>query len=147
MNPIKNSIQVVNTFTGEVTQFDYTNIDQLKNVYLELKAMKDTLDRAEKKMKADLEYALGNQDQVDFADGYRLKRQYRTTKQYRKEVVAKYLDEDQMDVVTKVDGVALKALIKELNEEKALPAGAWQEIDETAISNTSSFIQFIKSVK
>lgn len=146
-NEVKNSITVVNTFTGEVTQFDYANIDQLKSAYLELESYAKTIDRAMKKMKADLEHALGNDDRIDFGDGWALKRFNRSTYEYRKEVVGKYLDPDQLDVVTKIDGVALKTLLKELNTDPAtaLPNGAWADIEQSAHAKHSEYVRLIKS--
>lgn len=145
-NDIKGKTQVVNTLTGEITEFEYTNIDELKSKYLELDSYAKTIDRAMKKMKADLEFALGDDERIDFTDGWALKRFNRATKEYRKEVVAKYLDDDQLDVVTKIDGTALKTLLKDLTAAGAgLPGGAWQEIEESAHTKNSEYVRLIKA--
>lgn len=148
MNPINGSIQVVNTLTGEITQFDYKNVDELKNAYLEIESMFKTIERAMKKMKGELEVALGEQPYIDFADGYRLKKFQTTRYEYDKAVVAKYIkDADMLDLVTKIDGTALKTLWKELVEQDAVEPGAWNEIERFAKASYSEYVRLIKSVK
>jgi hypothetical protein len=147
MNAITNQIQVVNTFTGEVLEFQYKNIQELKDAFVNLEAFKAAIERAHKKMKADLEFAMGDDEQVDFADGSRLKRFYRTSYTYNKEVVGKYLDADQLDLVTTVNGTALKSLIKELNANNSLPEGAWSDIELSAEQVTTEYVRLLKGGK
>ena len=147
MNAIKNKISVVNTLTGEVLDFEYNNLYELKDQYVELEALKAAIDRAHKKMKLDLEFAIGEDEQVDFPDGYRLKRFHRTSYTYKKSVVAKYLDEDQLDLVTQVNGTALKTLVKDMNERGELPEGAWSDIEQSADMVNSEYVRLFKGGK
>lgn len=144
MRAIKNDISVVNTHTGEVIEFHYENIQQLKDAYVEMDALLAAFTRAHKKMKQDLEFALGDDEEAQFSDGYRLKRFYRTSYTYRKDVVSKYLDADQLDMVTSINGTALKSMIKELNKDGHLPDGAWADIEGSADQTTSDYVRLLK---
>lgn len=146
MNAVTNSLQVVNTLTGEITQLDYKNIFELKNAMLEIDAWKKAIEKAERQLKADLEYAMGDDEVVEFPDGYRAKRYYNTRYEYKKEIVAKYLDADQLDLVTKIDGVALKSLVKDMSDDHSIEPGAWADIEASADRKNSSYIRIIKSV-
>ncbi len=145
MNAVKpGKVTVTDTITGEIRDFEYTTVADLKDRWLEIDALAKAVDRAQKKLKAELEFALGDDEVIDFPDGYKLKRQYRTTYTYDKGVVANYLDEDALDVVTKIDGTALKALVKEMVDRGDIMPGAWKDIESSATGKTSSFVQVVK---
>lgn len=139
-----NQVQVVNTFTGEVFNFEWESREQLKDVHIQLEALYKAIERAMKKTKAQLEAELGDNEQLEFMDGTQLKRFYRNTVTFRKEVVASYLDGDQLDVVTKVDNAALKTLVKELVQEGQLEKGAWDDMEKNADVKSTPYVRVIK---
>lgn len=136
---------VVNTFTGEVYDFEWDTVDTLKNAYLEIKSMKDSIDRAIKKMGVALEEFLGTDEEYLFPDGMRLKRYYRVTKEMRREDVAKYLDADQLDLVMRVHSPSVKEMFAELVNRGELPKDAYKDVENNSIQKSSTtYIRVIK---
>lgn len=131
------TIKVINKLTGEVLEFEYSNPGELKNVYQEAKAAEDTIKRARVKIDTAMDDTLGELDELEVGDGYKFKRIQRSTKKYPRSVVAKYLDEDQMDLVTEVNGKKLKELLADLVKEGHAPQGAWPAIEAAADAKPS----------
>lgn len=125
-------VTVVDTLTGEVTDFKWSTPLEMKNIYLQINNQIAAFERAKKKVAAHMDAFLGDQDRHDFGDGYELMRISRATRKYPREVVAQYLDEDQLALVTDVSGTKLKDLIKKLAAENQLQPGTWKAIEEKA---------------
>lgn len=145
MQPVKGTETVVNTLTGEVTQYDYDSPDQLRDYIIEIDSYIKTLERLKSKLKHQLEEAL-TAEEYEFKDGSRVKWVRGETIEYSKSAVFKYItDEDQRDIITKIDPTALKALVKELNKDGALPAGAWKDIEDNSTHKAKKpYILFAK---
>ena len=126
------SVTVVDTLTGEVRKFTWKTPLDMKNVYLQINAEINALERAKAKVAARMDLFLGDEDRHDFGDGYELVRVQGVRKRYLREVVAEFLDEDQLSLVTEVNGTKLKALLKSLVEENQLKPGTWQAIESRA---------------
>jgi hypothetical protein len=138
-------VSVTNTLTGEVYDFAWENIDQLRNAYQELDSILKSMDRATRKMKVALTDFLGNDDEYLFPDGAKIKRYYTTRKELRKEDVAKYLDADQLDLVLQVNGTAVKEIFAEMVDRGELPADAYKDIESNAIVKSgASYVRIIK---
>lgn len=138
-------VSVTNTLTGEVYDFEWENIDQLRNAYQELDSMLKSMDRATKKMKVALTDFLGDTDEYVFPDGAKIKRYYTTRKELRKEDVAKYLDADQLDLVLQVNTSAVKEIFTEMVDRGELPLDAYKDVDSNAIVKSgASYIRIIK---
>ncbi len=138
-------VQVVNTLTGEVYDFEWENIDRLRGVYQETQAMLKSFERAADKMKVALNEFLGDQDEYEFSDGAKLKRYYPQRSELRKEDVAKYLDADQLDLVLHVNTTEVKVIFTEMVERGELPSGAFRDIESTAHTKpTTPYIRIIK---
>lgn len=141
----KDTASVVNTLTGEVYDFAWETIDQLRSAYQEIQSMQKAFDRAAKKMNVALTEFLGNEDEFVFTDGAKLKRYYTQRKELRKEDVAKYLDADTMDLVLHVNTTEVKQLFAEMVDKGELPKDAYKEVDENAfVKPGASFIRIIK---
>lgn len=139
------SIKVVNKQTGEYQEYEYQNSFELKQLYDNLQEQKKSIERALEKVKAELGKEIPEDEPVTFPDGSTAKWMSTPRYDYPKEVVAKYLDPDQLDVVTKVDGTKLKTLVKEMVDKQELPAGAWEDIMNHADTQyTKPFVRIEK---
>lgn len=126
------TIKVVNKQTGEYIEYEYDNIDDLKIIYDELYEQKKLTERAINKVKDAIGERVSEDEPYQFADGFTARWMTLPRYEYPKEIVAKYLDPDQLDIVTKVDGTKLKTIIKEMVDRKELEAGAWEHIMSSA---------------
>lgn len=125
-------VQVVNTNTGEVSEYEWTNTTEMRSVYQQIKAQIDALERAKRKVADKMDEFLGKEDRFDFGDGFELVRIHSAIKEYPVGVVRQYLDEDQLDLVLRVDGKKLKDLLADLVKQNAAPPGAWKDIEAHA---------------
>ncbi len=145
MKLVQDKVSVVNTLTGEVYDFEWENIDQLRSSYQELDSMIKSMERALAKMKTVLADFLGDEEEYIFPDGAKIKRYYRNSLELRKEDVGKYLDADQLDLVLHVNTAEVKELFIEMVERGELPRGAFKSISETAIVKPgATYIRIIK---
>lgn len=123
-------ITVVNKLTGEIFEYKYRNIEEAEAAYLEVKAMSDALDRAKKKLN---DYIAGQvEDRHQFDNGYTGRWISGQRRRYLPEIVRKYLDEDQLDIVTEINGTKLKKLFGQFVEDGVDIPGAWQNIEANA---------------
>lgn len=129
---VKGSFELLNVFTGEVEKLEFKNINQLKDIYVQLTTNAAAVKKATERIKRIFDEYLGEQDSFEFPDGYRLKRVQGELLEYRIEDLRKYLDEDQLSLVLKPNVTVLKALIKEMVERNELPGGTWKDIEEHA---------------
>lgn len=126
------TVKIVNKTTGEILEFAWETLQELKTVYLQLSSLESVIKGSKKKMRNVLDKALGEEEKYDFGDGYTLIRVAPQMKEYPTYIVAKYLDADQLDLVTKIDNKKLEEIIKELVESNSLEPGAWQDIQDNA---------------
>lgn len=141
----QDKVQVVNTLTGEVYDFEWETVDQLRASYQELQSMQKSFDRAAKKMSLALTAFLGDEDEYIFPDGAKLKRYYTQRKELRKEDVAKYLDADQLDLVLHVSTTEVKELFAEMVDKGELPKDAFADIESNALVKPgASYVRIIK---
>ena len=125
-------VTVVDTATGEVREYEFSNAAELRSVHEQLKALEDAIKRARMKLQAFEDKLLGDEDKYDFGDGVQFIRIASSTKKYRPEVVKQYLDEDQFSLVIDVNGKRLKDLLAELVKDGVAPEGAWKDIEANA---------------
>ncbi len=141
----KDAAQVVNTLTGEVYDFEWETIDQLRSAYQELDSMLKSFERAKKKMNVALVEFLGDEEEYIFPDGSKIKRYYTTRMELRKEDVSKYLDADQLDLVLHVSTTEVKEMFAEMVDKGELPKDAYKDIESTAFKKPgASYIRIIK---
>lgn len=129
---MKDKVTVVDTYTGEVLDFEWSNPTELRTAHERLKALEDAIGRARKKIQVAEDELLGDEDRFDYGDGYQFIRIAGMMKKYRPEVVKQYLDEDQFSLVIDVNGKRLKDLLAELVKEGNAPQGAWTDIEANA---------------
>jgi hypothetical protein len=138
----KLSIKITNHLTGEITEVEVTSAEQAKNLLLELTASKYVIAKAQENIRSYLDKFLGNDKEYQFADGKVLRRKQITKLIYKVESLRKYLDEDQIDVVLKVDTTAANALIQEMMERQELPGDTLKKIREEAdVRASSEFVE------
>lgn len=137
------NVKVINQLTGEITDVEVANVEQAKNLYIELAASVTAINKAKGQLLAYLDDFLGQDDRYDFIDGKILRRVQRTSLVYRVESLRKHgLDQDQIDVVLKVDTKAADALIGEMQERGELPPGTLKKVREEAdIKATKPFVE------
>lgn len=125
-------IKLINHLTGEQTEVEITTAEQAKNLLIELSASESVISKAKENLKYYLDRFLGDNESYQFADGKILRRVQRNRLQYRVETLKKYLDEDQLSVVLKVDTGAANALITEMIAKNELPGDTMRLIKEDA---------------
>lgn len=137
--------QVVNTLTGEVYDFEWQTIDQLRSAYQEIQSMMKAFERAAKKMNIAIADFLGDEEEYIFPDGAKIKRYYTTRMELRKEDVGKYLDADQLDLVLHVNTTEVKEMFAEMVDRGELPKDAYKDIEGSAFKKPgASYIRIIK---
>lgn len=136
-------VKVINQLTGEITEIEVNSAEQAKNLYLELAASVTAINKAKAQLTSYLDDFLGQDDRYDFVDGKILRRIQRTSLVYRIDSLRKFgLDQDQIDVVLKVDTKAADALIGEMQERGELPPGTLKKIrGEADIKATKPFVE------
>lgn len=145
MKLLKDKAQVVNTLTGEVYDFEWETIDQLRSAYQEIDSMLKSFERAKKKMSTVIAEFLGDEEEYIFPDGAKIKRYYTTRMELRKEDVGKYLDADQLDLVLHVSTTEVKEMFAEMVDKGELPKDAYKDIENTAFKKPgASYIRIIK---
>lgn len=131
---MQDSIQLkfTNHLTGEITEVEVKSAEHAKNLLMEVNASMTVMKKAQDSLKSFLDNFLGQDEKYQFADGKILRRVQREQLKYRVESLRKYLDEDQIDVVLKVDTTAANALIAEMIERGELPPNTLKLIREEA---------------
>lgn len=137
------NVKVINQLTGEITEVEVTSAEQAKNLYVELAASVTAIGKAKNQLLAYLDDFLGQDERYDFIDGKILRRVQRTSLVYRVESLRKYgLDQDQIDVVLKVDTKAADALIGEMQERGELDPGTLKKIrNEADMKATKPYVE------
>ena len=136
------NVRIVNHLTGDVTDIEVKSAEQAKNLYVELSASATAIAKAKDSLKNYLDDFLGQDDKYQFIDGKILRRVQRSRMSYRVEQLREFLDEDQIEVVLKVDTKAADQLIGEMQERGELPPGTLKNIRENAdIAATAPFVE------
>ena len=136
------NVRTINHLTGEVTDIEVKSAEQAKNLYVELSASATAIAKAKDSLKNYLDDFLGQDDKHQFIDGKILRRVQRSRMSYRVEQLREFLDEDQIEVVLKVDTKAADQLIGEMQERGELPPGTLKNIRENAdIAATAPFVE------
>ena len=131
-NP-KGTAQVVDTSTGEVFDFVWETPHQLRESFERAKKLEEAAKRAREKIQAAVQDFLGDEDTFDFGDGSKFMWVRSTTKKYSRFVVAKYLGEDDMELVSDINSKKLKDLLAQMVKDgSSLPPGAWDDIETNA---------------
>jgi hypothetical protein len=130
--PVTGHAQVVDTFTGEVFDFTWKDAGELRTAFERAKALEEAVKRAREKIQLACQDFLGDEEYYDFGDGLKFMWIAQSTKRYAREVVARFLDEDQMALVIDINGTRLKELLAALVKENRAPKGAWKTIEANA---------------
>lgn len=109
-------VQVVNTRTGEVHEWDITTDEQMAMTYDELTGLEGAIKRAKDKIKAKVIDRMGMDDHLDVNYTYQFKVVPRSTYEYYLPELRKWFDEDTLDVILKADTKKTDQLIKDFVE-------------------------------
>jgi hypothetical protein len=138
--PVK--ITVTNHLTGEISEIEAKGPDSAKDGYLQLSASETAIKKAKKSLLGYLEQWLGEDEEYKFNDGKIIKRTQRETRQWTIEALRSVgLDQDQIEVCTKVDMSVAKELLLELQERGEVPMNAVKKLNEAAeVKSTVPFV-------
>jgi hypothetical protein len=128
----KGTATVVDTYTGEVFDFAWKNAGELRIAFERAKKLEEAVKRAREKIQTACQEFLGDEEFYDFGDGFKFMWIASSTKRYPREVVAEFLDEDQLALVIDINGKRLKELLAALVKENRAPKDAWKTIEANA---------------
>lgn len=136
-------IKVTNHLTGEISEIEITGGDQAANVYTELKASYKALDVALKKILNYIDHYMGQDDTLMLGDGHKVTRQQREVKTWTRDSLRQIgLDDDALDIVSKVNMTLAKEVVLEGIERGDINPNAIKELDRAAeISVSKPFVQ------
>lgn len=127
------NIKVTNNLTGEISEVKVTDVEQAKELLLQFKASAYAIAKAQDQIKAYLDEFLGQDEQYQFSDGKILRRVQREMRTWRVETLRKVgLDEDQIDVISKVNMTSAKAMVGELIERGIIAPNCGKTLNEEA---------------
>ncbi len=128
----KQQITIIDKYSGEILEYEYATIEEAEQVYLQVSSMYKALEHAKGKLTEFMGRQVDVGDKHDFEDGYKGQWITGSRKKYRLEVVRKWLDEDQLALVTDINGKKLKELLEELVMQHKGIQGAWKDIEANA---------------
>lgn len=136
------SVKVMNNQTGEIIEIEINSAVRAAEALQELKASKQAIEKAIKLINARLDNYLGQDDETTLANGMTVKRVHRLRTEWDVEQLKKFLDDDQINLVTTVKKTDAKNMLKELIERGHVEPMAIKYLDETAIPlPTTPFIE------
>src|SRR5215207_7974109 len=138
-------IQVVNKATGELIALDYDSFEDFALQYDELTQQIAALERAKKKMSAELKLMMGGERELPLANGWHFAKYTSTRKSYPVALVMDLL-EDGATRFLKVEKSKLDAELKEHAED----GGRWNEISHRLqqgleVESTVESLRLVKS--
>lgn len=135
-------LKVTNYLTGEISEFEVDGVTVAAEKYHELNASKKALEGAIKQLQGYIEDSMGKDDKMDLGNGHRAERIVRTTRTWRRESLRQVgVDNDALDLISKVDMKAAKDLVSEMMVRGEIPPNAGKILDESAEVKYSSFVQ------
>lgn len=132
------SIKVMNNLTGEISEIEVKSATQAASLRQELKASKSAIEKALKVIDARLDTWLGTYEESVLPNGMKVKRVHRVRTEWQLADLRKYLDEDQISLITTVKKTDAKNMLAELAEHGHVPNNAIKLIEENAIHLPSS---------
>lgn len=126
-------VKVINNLTGEVSTIKVGSATKAAEVRQELKASEAAIKKALGQIDAHLNNWLGSDDESRLPNGMLVKRVQRFRSEWSYEVLHKYLDEDQIALVSSVKKTQAKEMLKELVNAGHLDGAVFKDLDENAI--------------
>ena len=117
-------VKVIDKATGEYIEIDYKSYEDFAEQYDELTQRIAALDRAKKKMAAELKTMMGDDNKLDLINGWYFKKVTTERKSYPVARVVEVLGEEDAQKFLKVDKTKLDAELKEHVED----GGAWPQM-------------------
>lgn len=109
-------IQVVNTLTGEVEEFNDSTPEQIVESWKLISNQIKALERAKEKLKAKVPAILDSKDSYEYK-GYRFKLSHIQRFNYDKQVMREVFDQDLLETLLKPDKTLVDNYLKENLEE------------------------------
>lgn len=126
-------IKVINNLTGEVSTIKVGSATKAAEVRQELKASEAAIKKALKQIDAHLDNWLGDDQESPLPNGMVIKRVHRYRTEWSYEILRKYLDEDQITLVTTVKKTQAKEMLSELVAAGHIDNGVFKDLEENAI--------------
>ena len=144
---LEGKFSYVDPTTGEQWLIEWKNSEEAKAAWQQLSALKKNVERAEKTIKSQFEEWLLAHDveHTNFSDGESVKRMATARLKYQKATLRKYLDEEEMDLVTEPVNTLVKNLFIEKAGRGELPEGAFKDVEDNADSSVSYSVRIVKS--
>lgn len=117
-------VRVIDKATGEYIDIDYKSYEDFAEQYDELTQRIAALERAKKKMAAELKTMMGEESELPLANGWYFKKVVTSRKSYPVSTVVAVLGEEDAQKFLKVDKTKLDAELKERVED----GGAWPQM-------------------
>lgn len=137
------NVQVVNTHTGEILEWDISTDTAMAMAYDELTGLEGAIKRAKDKIKARVIARMGVDNTLDVSMAYRFERSERATGyEYYLPELRKWFDEDAINDCLKVDTKKVAALVKDYIE-----AGYFTKDEAKAISELRQPVGYAKVFK
>jgi len=127
------TVKVINNLTGEVSEIPVNSATHAAELRQELKASEAAIKKAITQIDNHLSSWLGQDDEFKLANGMVVKRVYRSRSEWSYEVLRKYLDEDQITLVTTVKKTQARELLKELVDRGHIQGSVFKDLDDNAI--------------
>lgn len=135
-------IKVLNSLTGEISEMNVESATRAAELLVEFKASYKAIEHAIKTIQNHLDLWLGIDNELHLANGMRVKRIQRERREWVFDELRKYLDEDQVSLVTSIKKTEAKNMLAELIERGHVDPGAIKHMDETAdVKGNAPFIE------
>ena len=135
-------IKITNHLTGEITEKKIEGADAAEQLYFELLASEKAIKSAKDRIISYLDEWLGGDEEQRFGDGHVIKRQQRETRTWTITGLRSVgLDNDAIEVASKVNMTLAKQIIKESIERGDIKPDAIKDLEMSAdVTVTKPFV-------
>lgn len=134
----------MNHLTGEIHEVNVSSASQAAELMEQYKATMSAIKKALVTISGHLDHFLGNEETFELPNGKLIKRIQRVRTEWTREALGKYLDEDQLDLVSSIRKTDAKKMLAEMIEREMLPPSAIKDVESKARNLPSSpFIQVV----
>lgn len=136
-------IKVLNKVTGEMNDFVVANIVDARKSLLEINASISAQKKATDQLKSYIDNCMGEDDEYHFMDGGIARRKQREVRTWTVDGLKEIgLDQDAIDVVSKINMTAARALIDEMIDRGDIAPNSKKLLQESAeVSVSQPFIE------
>lgn len=144
MDELSFKIKVMNYLTGEISEVEIDSASKAAETLKEFKASEKALKEAIKQINNRLMSFMGEQEQFELPNGMLLQKKHTQRSEWQMADLRKFLDADQLEIVTTVKKKDATTLLGELIEQGAINPGAIKILNENAMPTSHSVSLEIK---